>query len=387
VFGLASIEAFSRGLNWLSFALAGLLLPAEQFGIYAVAVASLLIFSALCVSGQDRVILRYLNTKQNITQASIMICLIGTIFFSLLVFLFIKLSLFKLSISPILLIVWIFVTAQLILLTAIARSLEDKKVFFILRAVFTLGKIIGLVTIAKLFPLASNVILFECLLSLIICIIGFISFKSTIKASSRMEELKHATKYGFPFILHVAAGASLGHIDKLMLSNIASAEAIAQYAFLNSIAGGVFFIFAVLNVKYETSIYKETQYKAADSRLIKLTKISIIAALGVLAAVNFVLPTMLTLIGKAHLFDSMVLLILSVAYLIYPFYLQANIRLSWLEKPKLIPVLTILSATVNIALNLYLIPKYGVLGAAYSTLVSYILLSGAAHFISRKSAV
>jgi O-antigen/teichoic acid export membrane protein len=46
---------------------------------------------------------------------------------------------------------------------------------------------------------------------------------------------------------------------------------------------------------------------------------------------------------------------------------------------------TLLGALVNIALNLYLIPKYGILGAAYTTVISYMVAGYLANGLFKKS--
>src|SRR5690606_31955519 len=51
---------------------------------------------------------------------------------------------------------------------------------------------------------------------------------------------------------------------------------------------------------------------------------------------------------------------------------------------RIIPFVTISTAVINISLNLYAIPKYGILGAAASTLASKIILAVSLSFIYKK---
>ena len=65
--------------------------------------------------------------------------------------------------------------------------------------------------------------------------------------------------------------------------------------------------------------------------------------------------------------------IVSVAFLSALYNIYANVEF-YHKKSGGIAVATIVSAVVNIALNLVLIPKFGFVGAAYTTLVSNIVL-------------
>lgn len=384
MFGIALIEAFSRGLNWIAFLLAGLLLPAEQFGVYAVVVATLLLFSAIFVTGQDRVILRYLGTKANTTEASVIITCVGSLFFSGILYWLASLNLISMPVSPFVMLVWMFLTAQMTLLVSVARSTEDKRSYLTLRTFYLIFKLCGLIIIVNTSQLASDLVYYECFLTLVFTILGFALIRKSIRFKCKIDDIKHASKFGFPFILHVAAGASLGQIDKLMLASNTSSEQIAQYTFLNTIAGSVFFIYAILNVKWETVIYKTTPRSDAETLMSSLTKYCLLSAAIVLIILNLALPFGLSVISKAHLFDASVLAVLSVAYFVYPFYLQANIRFSWGEKPQAVPLITLVVACINIMLNLVLIPRFGILGAAASTLIAYLALSIASQVVSKR---
>jgi len=55
-----------------------------------------------------------------------------------------------------------------------------------------------------------------------------------------------------------------------------------------------------------------------------------------------------------------------------------------LKKTKLIPAITITSSIVNVGLNFVLIPIYGILGAAISTLIGYFMLGLLSSFVTEK---
>ncbi len=67
------------------------------------------------------------------------------------------------------------------------------------------------------------------------------------------------------------------------------------------------------------------------------------------------------IVGSAYFFDGLCLLLESGIYVE--------------GRTKVLPIITFFGAAMNIALNVYLIPKYGILGAAMATVLAYIFLA------------
>ena len=169
-----------------------------------------------------------------------------------------------------------------------------------------------------------------------------------------------------------------------MIANMLETAMLGIYAFINSIAGGVFFIFAVVNIVYEAKVYRLGVSAEADLLMRRMFNISILSAALVLLIANLSLPYILDWVDKQNYYHIETTLILSLAYLIYPFYLQANVRFALKEKTKYIPMMTGTAAAANVGLNLVLIPIYGITGAAMSTLAAYIILVSLAQWVSRR---
>lgn len=55
-------------------------------------------------------------------------------------------------------------------------------------------------------------------------------------------------------------------------------------------------------------------------------------------------------------------------------YLVPTNLLFWRKQTRVIPLATLAAGTANIGLNLWLVPRYGVLAAAWSTLAAYAIL-------------
>lgn len=80
------------------------------------------------------------------------------------------------------------------------------------------------------------------------------------------------------------------------------------------------------------------------------------------------------LFGTEYIQSSSALIILVIGTFIYHLTLTCNNVLSVLKRTKTIFLITFIGATLNIILNLYLIPDYGLIGASIATSISFSLM-------------
>lgn len=385
-----SIEAIARGCNWLGYLCLPLWLSPAQFGSFSLLLALVLLVSAIGTVGQDRVILRYVSQdKPTDNNVRVSIAFITSLFFSTIVFGFAYLALQwfdmadKIVVHFGLVMLWGVMQTLYMLLISLCRSLNKNSNFLILRGGYGFAKLCTLIAISATTGNVVYVVIAEAILLLSVVSYSLFSFRGFFIWPAASAIWKKSLLFGLPLILHILAGASLGQLDKLMIANMLETSALGVYAFINSIAGGVFFIFAVINIVYEAKVYQLGVSDEAEQLLRKMFKISMFSAVLVLLLANVSLPHILEWVDKQDYYDVQTILILSLAYLIYPLYLQANIRFSLKEKTKYIPMMTGAAAAANVIFNILLIPVYGITGAAISTLLAYVILVLLAQWTSR----
>jgi O-antigen/teichoic acid export membrane protein len=74
----------------------------------------------------------------------------------------------------------------------------------------------------------------------------------------------------------------------------------------------------------------------------------------------------------------------SLSYVIYGFYVIMLAGVFLKEKTTILPVATFAGAAVNVGLNIVFIPKYGIIGAAYATVIAYAVMVIILYFFSRR---
>lgn len=91
-----------------------------------------------------------------------------------------------------------------------------------------------------------------------------------------------------------------------------------------------------------------------------------------------------TIIGREFLGGLSIIPIILLAYLFNGFYVNFTAGIYIQEKTIYFPVITGIAAVANVISNLLLIPIYGIMGAAVSTLLSYVLMAVGLFIVSQK---
>ena len=76
--------------------------------------------------------------------------------------------------------------------------------------------------------------------------------------------------------------------------------------------------------------------------------------------------------------------VIVLAYLFQGFFLLASVGISISKEARYYPMITAAAAGLNIGLNLWLMPGYGILAAAWATVAGYALMAAMGASISRR---
>jgi PST family polysaccharide transporter len=244
---------------------------------------------------------------------------------------------------------------------------------FLLMAFVKIGLI---VTHAPLLMFAWAV-LFEIILGAIGMVLTYRKFGYRLKDwLSTFVRCRHLLGDSWPMILSGLSIAIYMKIDQIMLGNLAGNGAVGIYTSATKLTEIWYMIPMVIVSSVFTSI---VQSKEQDEQLYKrrITRLfSLMAAISLLIAVPISLCSNLVVVamyGTAYQAAGPVLAVHVWASL-FVFYGVAQGPWDLTENlTRLAMVRIVIGATVNILLNLWLIPTYGALGAAVATVVSQAL--------------
>lgn len=253
-------------------------------------------------------------------------------------------------------------------------------VAILIAVIIPLGKLLVIYFDQGILYFAALIVL-EAAISMICNIYIYISvFKGTpLSWHYSYQTLRSLMLDSWPLFLAGFSGYLYGRIDQVMIQHVLDSSAVGIYdaaVRLSEIWGffpGVFIasLFpAIINARAR-------DHNEYIKRFWTLGLFSIGLA-GLIASMVFIFaPLIISLLFGLHFAESSAVLriyiwslIGAIAVTLIQSYLIAE------NKARNILILTIVGATTNISLNWYMIPAYGVYGAAYATLLSYVAIMG-----------
>ena len=205
--------------------------------------------------------------------------------------------------------------------------------------------------------------------------------------SFNIRSITQSIIFGFPFVISTLGYTLFMLSDRFMLNWLSTSEQVGKYGFGFKIANFINLIFVqTIGMSYFPSVMSN-ESKADNIRYYRkmLTYYCFLLAILILGFLFFY-QNILWIVGKNKEYweGLKVVPILSLSFMVMGmnYFVGVGLFLKNQTKNYLVPSFSAL--IVNIILNLFLIPKYGMMGAAYSVVVAQIIYTGLLSFYSGK---
>ena len=195
---------------------------------------------------------------------------------------------------------------------------------------------------------------------------------------------KYAIAVGFPLIWHYLSQQIQNQFDRIAITNIVGSSYTGIYSFAFNIAN-------ILNVIfYSTENVWGVWFfgKMAEGEYKKIRKISkkymlLITAIATLMLIGS--REVIMIMGDKSYWEGQVIFIplLISIYLLYLYTIPVGIEYYY-KQTKYIALMTAIAAAINVSLNYALIPKFGYIAAAYTTMLSHAVQFVAHWFIAKR---
>ena len=219
--------------------------------------------------------------------------------------------------------------------------------------------------IGRIVPTALTVIIF----GILVCVLVY----SKSRCFLNRDYLKYALSFSLPLILHGIALNILSQSDRTMITWLADSSQTGIYSLIYNFSMIATVITTSLEGiwvpwfynKLQTKIYDEINVVAKD--YINLMTYCMIGVI-------MVGPEVVKLLASSNYWDGIKIIppVVLSNFIIFAYTLYVNIE-HYHKKTKGITFNTVIAAITNIILNLLLIPRYGYVAAAFTTLVSYLV--------------
>ena len=375
------VEGLAKGLNKLTLLALPLFLSIVNYGKIGLIIALELVLPVITLLGFERAILRFYSDEKDFKSFK------NTIFYSirlvhLLFLIIIGLFYFSgfhefagLKIFPdiFLIVILIYLQGSNLFHLNMIRVSENHNKYFKAKVFIQILR----VTLIFLLVFLLNSYLGYIIGAILTAIISNLFF--TVNNDVGKEKFNKRTFsiliiFSWPFIFHGFAGSLLGNADKFILENYLTLSDVGLYTLAYSIGSMMIFAYVGISVFLEPMIYKENDLKKRMLLLDKFLFFSMFFGVILFFLITIISIFILPLIyGEMYQKVIEYIPLLAMGYLIYPFYLKSNYRMIYEKKGLNIAMVSIGSAIINIGLNLFFIPKYGVLAAVITTVVSYTI--------------
>jgi stage V sporulation protein B len=215
--------------------------------------------------------------------------------------------------------------------------------------------------------------------SYLICkkVIPEIFNKDAISKKIKKESTISLLSYSWPFIFIAMINLIFSGIDVIMIGYFKGVEPVGIYNAALPISALMMIVptlFIQLFFPLISKEYARKNFNLIEDLSKQVTKwifmVNILILLVLILFPRFVLNI---LFGKDYLGADMSLIFLSIGMFFFTIFTISERLLSMAGKTKLVLFNILISAGVNAILNYFLIPKYGIAGAAFATMVSYIV--------------
>ena len=375
-------------INFIAIAIYTRMLAPEEYGVYATVLATVTLINTTFFHWLRLGLLR-LNSKYTNKNKINFLSSISAIFLSLLIFFIILgiLSSFLIPKNENRLIIWFLGITLLVMqsifdiFTEYLRSELLSKVFGIIMFI----KVTMSLTFSVIFinlQMGSVGIILGLICGTFIALIFIMPNYMFIIKYSFIDKLiiKEIINYSLPFIAMLSMEAIIFSTDRFLISWMIGVEQTGLYAVSYDLAKQILImLMMIINLASYPLIVKaleESGIEACKKQLQENTTYLLMLSFPAMVALVILRDSITkTFLGNEYsLQASPIFALVAVAIFlqgIKMFYFDLAFQLGKNTKLQIIPVGV--AAVANLLLNVILIPKYSVFGAAYSTIISYVL--------------
>lgn len=190
----------------------------------------------------------------------------------------------------------------------------------------------------------------------------------------KKEHMRYSLAICLPYMIHLLAGSLLNSSDRVMITNTCGAESTALYGMAYNIAMIVSVLWESLNSAFSPWLGEKLHAKDYEG-IKKYTYGYVLVFLCCLIGVVLIAPEVLFILGgKDYVEAKYVIPPVMYGYLLlFVYSMYVNIE-QFEKKTSGMAVATAIAAAINIGLNLILLPRFGYIAAAYTTVIGYLFL-------------
>lgn len=227
-------------------------------------------------------------------------------------------------------------------------------------------------------------ILYANIIAAIINIIILLPYQTRyFKGRFDKTVLKQLLLFGLPLIPNSLAYMVVEVSDKYLMRLLLDKETLGIYSANYKFGSILLFLVIAFRTAWQPFFLKVSSSPDARKIYSKVLTYFILIGVGIIISVSYLieyivkipLPGSMTLLGSDYFSGLQIIPVILSAYLFYGIYVNFTVGIYINKKTKLMIIFTGLAAVINVGSNFYLMPAFGIMGAATATLLSYLVMA------------
>lgn len=197
--------------------------------------------------------------------------------------------------------------------------------------------------------------------------------------------IKRSLSFGLPLTAHQVSLWVINLSDRYCLQLFGSLSMAGIYSIGYNVSFPINFLSSSIGMAWSPFFFRTAQDKGARLHFARMsTYYFVITVYTALAIAVFAQEIVKALTTRPYYAAYTVIPVVALSYFFHALYKISTRLLVYAKQTARLSLCTIASAVMNIALNILWIPRHGMMGAAWATLVSFLFLFLASFFFSRK---
>ena len=270
-----------------------------------------------------------------------------------------------------------FVSGLFFLPYQVLRIQERSTAYIALTSTRSAGTIVArLVLVIGAGMGVAGIVLADVLVTTMMALILSPWFAKLIRPVFSRAVLREALAFGAPRIPHSFAQQVIGAADRFFLNRFAALAEVGIYS-IGATFGLALKLFLGAFEAAWTPFFLRVMREPDATRTFRIVSTYVVAALVLLVTGVCALATDVVRLFAAPAFHTAARVTpwIAIGVLFQGLYIVGSIGLVITKRTKAYPVATGIAAATSVAANLLLVPRFGMLGAAWATAISYAVLA------------
>ena len=185
---------------------------------------------------------------------------------------------------------------------------------------------------------------------------------------------RFSLQLSLPLIGYSIASQILSVSDRMMISKMVGNSAVGIYGTLYTVSSLSLMVWMAINSSFEPYLYQNMENPKSKIKKLSMSMLGMYSLAAILLV--YLAPEIVRILATEEYYKGIYIMppVAGGVYFIAVSNLYSDI-LVYLKRTKLIMVSSVIAATLNVILNYIMIETYGYMAAAYTTLLSYVVMA------------